>query len=126
MCCVVCSPTVDNSKHYLYDITKDDFTWEFEYPTIQCLVDALSIEKTMKLKLFKFINNHILDDLVDDKGKVIAYKKIAIIARSENHARSIYQWKLPNDEYNVVAEQLLNKDWDLPVGKYFQDYLFKQ
>lgn len=77
-----------------------------------------------KLKVYEFNNESIDSDILNEAGKVMVHKRISIIARSENHARSIYKWKHPSDEYLLVRALELNRDWDVPVGGFFRDNLF--
>lgn len=76
------------------------------------------------LGVFVFHNPLINGDVIDDSGKIVAYQNVSVIARSEKHARAIYKWKLPNDEYILANVYKLNTDWQVPLGQFFQDHLY--
>ena len=73
------------------------------------------------LQVFYFTNPNLEKDTLNAKGVISIYKDIAIVARSERQARSLYSWKLPNEEYVLVRSVELSKHWQVPFGQYPND-----
>lgn len=73
------------------------------------------------LKVFYFTNPNLSGDILNDKGNPTVYKDVAIIARTEKQARSLYKWKLPNEEYCFIKSIELSKNWQVPLGFFPND-----
>ena len=58
-------------------------------------------------RLYYFNNHSMVDDVVDDKGKVLCYKQIAVIATTELEARRLAH------RPKIDKTDVLDPEWEL-------------